>query len=647
MKPSLLLVDLQGDFLDSTGLQPAREQLISQTAAVLHGCRQKQIPVIHIWTTLLPGEDRRLPHWKKANRWLCVAGTGGHKTPVPLRPLKNEVVISKTGFNGFAGGELDAVLKKLDCDTVIVAGVHLHTCVRTVAAESLERGWQVVVADRAVASNDPVYAAATRRWLSERNVEFLGTPEIFSRLDGHTASPLVHRSPRETENILFETRVSDANQITAAAGFAQAASKKWRQTNFLLRAHVWDNVATGLETAALGLALQMAFEIGKPIAHGLEEVRRAAANIRDVFRRAAAHKFTTREPAGIIRHEPVGVVALISPWNNPVAIPIGKIAPALAYGNTVVWKPAPAATQIAKTILRIMHAAGVPEGAVQLVTGDHTTAQSLAAAPQINAVSITGSIRAGHAIQEICARRFLPLQAELGGNNAAIIWDVADLPRAAAQIAGGAFGFAGQRCTANRRVIVNAAHLKSCVATLKEASEKLAWGDPLEQGIDIGPVIDTGKRDEQMALITEAQNSGAASHVEFLFNGRANEPWVKAGAYACPVIAVCDQPAHPLVQEETMSPLLVVQPAETFERALELCNGVRHGLAAALFSQAADRQQQFLAGAQAGIVKINSATAGADVSLPFGGWKMSGFGPPEHGPGDVQFYTRQQAVYGV
>ncbi len=647
MKPVLLLVDLQGDFLDSPGLQSPRESLVLQTTRLLQGCRQGKIPVIHIWTTISPGEDRRLPHWKKSNRWLCVAGTDGHKTPPPLQPLENEIVISKTGVNGFAGGDLDAALKQSACDFVLVAGVHLHTCIRTIAAESLERSLQVIIADEAVASNDPVYAAATRRWLSERCVEFLSTGEILSRLAGHGPARLIHRSPSETGKIRFEIPIADTDEIGAAIASAQAVGRDWRQASLDSRLEILEKAAVQLEASAPELARQMAVEIGKPVSHGREEVRRAAASVRDVIRRAAVWEFTRREPAGMIRYEPVGIVAIISPWNNPVAIPVGKIAPALAYGNTVVWKPAPAATRISEAVLKIWRAAGVPENVVQILSGDHTTAQKLAANEKIGAVTITSSAEAGFAIQEICARRFLPLQAELSGNNAAIVWDDADLPHAATQITWGAFGFAGQRCTANRRVIVSAAIFEMFFRELKLAAEKLNWGDPLEETTDIGPVIHTGSRDGQMALISAAENSGAARRIEFLFGQRAREPWVQAGAYAQPAIVWCEQSQHPLVQEETMTPLLVVQRAETFEQALELGNGVRHGLAAALFSHDADLQKKFLAGAHAGILKLNATTAGVDVSLPFGGWKMSGFGPPEHAEGDRLFYTRMQAVYGA
>ena len=647
MKTALLLVDLQGDHLAT--LQPhfSADAPVACAAALLEGCRKRRVPVIHIWTTIHRENDRRLPHWKKTDRWQCVAGTAGHKTPALLQPLKNETVIHKSGFNGFADGELDEALKKTNCNTVVIAGIQLHTCVRTAAAESLERGLKIFIADDAVASNDPVYAAATRRWLAERGVEFISAGEILSRLDGNPPSKLIHRSPRETEKILFEIPVAGADEIAAATLSAQNAWNNWRRTSLSLRGEILENAARRLDVAAPDLAKQMAVEIGKPISHGLEEVRRAAGNLRDVICRAARFEFQKHEAAGLVRHEPLGVVALISPWNNPVAIPIGKIAPALIYGNTVVWKPAPAATKISELVLKLLRESGVPADAVQILTGDHTTAQGLAADENVSAVTLTGSAAAGFAIQEICARRFRPLQAELSGNNAAIVWDDADLPPAAAQIAWGAFGFAGQRCTANRRVIVSAAQFENFWRELKIAAGKLNWGDSLETATDIGPVIHAGKCEEHIALISAAKKSGAAQPIEFLFESRAKEPWAKAGAYAQPVIVCCDDPNHPLVQEETMSPLLVVQRAENFEQALQLCNGVRHGLAAALFSHSSALQETFLAAAQAGILKINSATAGVDASLPFAGWKMSGLGPPEHGAGDRLFYTRMQAVYGA
>jgi acyl-CoA reductase-like NAD-dependent aldehyde dehydrogenase len=293
----------------------------------------------------------------------------------------------------------------------------------------------------------------------------------------------------------------------------------------------------------------------------------------------------------------------------------------------------------------LLYDSGVPTDAVRLLCGDHHTAQALASDQNIDAVTLTGSLAAGYAIEEICARRMVPLQAELGGNNAAIVWDDADLEHAAKQIAWGAFGFAGQRCTANRRAIVPAPLFERLMQHLRTAGEQLMWGDPLDETTDIGPVISAAKRDDTSALITRARSDGRIHAVELLHEGRAGEPWVSAGAYAQPAIVCCDEPTHPLVQEETMSPVPVVQRAQDFDHALALCNGTRYGLASALFSNSREIQNRFLEQARAGILKINSSTAGADITLPFGGWKASGLGPPEHGDADALFFTRLQAVY--
>jgi aldehyde dehydrogenase (NAD+) len=240
----------------------------------------------------------------------------------------------------------------------------------------------------------------------------------------------------------------------------------------------------------------------------------------------------------------------------------------------------------------------------------------------------------------------VPLQAELSGNNAAIVWDDSDLRHAVEQVTWGAFAFAGQRCTANRRVIVPATQFKTVLQRLEAAGNRLAWGNPCDEATVIGPVIHAAKRDEITALVDGVRTSGDGSRVVLLQGGQAGQPWVKAGAYIRPAIICCDQPDHPLVQEETMGPVLVVQRADDFEQAVELCNGVRHGLVSALFSTSPQRHRQFAEFAKAGVLKFNASTAGVNATLPFGCWKASGIGPPEHGEGDHLFYTRIQTVYG-
>lgn len=313
----------------------------------------------------------------------------------------------------------------------------------------------------------------------------------------------------------------------------------------------------------------------------------------------------------------MGVVAAITPWNNPAAIAAGKIAPALAYGNAVVLKPSPLAGDVADYLANLVE----PRGLVQVVQGGAAVARQLMEDPLVDAVTLTGSEQAGFAARVICAQRAIPLQAELGGNNAAIVLDDADLPAAVAAIAEGAFGFSGQRCTANRRAIIVRSILPEFLRLLQN------------QLRPVGPLI-TPEHYQHVAAMVE--RSGGV-----ILQG---EQAADADAYPATVI-LCEDPSAEIVQEETFGPVLVEQPADDFGQALKLCNGVRQGLAAALFSRCPEHQARFLDQARAGILKLNLTTADADAEAPFGGWKASGIGPPEHGRSNREFYTRTQAVY--
>ena len=330
-------------------------------------------------------------------------------------------------------------------------------------------------------------------------------------------------------------------------------------------------------------------------------------------------------------------MALVTPWNSPVAIPLGKIGPALAYRNTVVWKPAPAAASISARLLELFVRAGAPRGVLGVMAGDAAAARALLEDERVRAVSLTGSPAAGHAAQEIAARRSIPLQAELGGNNAAIVWSDSDLLRAAERIAEGAFGQAGQRCTANRRVIVDARCEDDFIASLVRATAALVVGDPLDPSTHVGPLVSAEARSRAAGSIERAR-AGARD----VLVPHASVP---AGEFLAPVILLCDDPRAEIVQEETFGPVLVVQRAGTFDEAIRLLNGVRQGLVAALFSPSPEIRARFLEEAEAGILKLDEATADAGVEAPFGGWKASGVGPPEHGDSDVEFYTRTQALY--
>jgi len=598
MKPLLLLVDLQRDYLASPGLEPAAGSVVERAAALLEACRERDLPVVHAWTTVSRDDDRRMPHWKRAGRWLCEAGTPGHEPPAALAPRDGEEIVHKAFFSPFEDEGLERVLGAERPDLLILAGVHVHGCVRAAALDGYRRQpLEIWVAADACASNDPLHAATTRRYLEARAASFMSVNEIGAALDG--------------------TEPAVAPSVPTLDG--------WRPAD----PSALGRVADRLEPRAEELARAMAAEIGKPVRFGEQEVLRSAEMLRAIARHAFAADRDERAGTVEVRRRPLGAVAVITPWNNPVYIPLGKIGPAAAYGNAVVWKPAPEAQAIAERVASLLD-----ELPLSLVPGGRRSAEAVMAHPAIDAVTITGSSTAGFAAQDACGRRRIPLQAELGGNNGAVVWPDADLTLAAREIAAGAFAQAGQRCTANRRLIVHSDCREELLELVERESAALPWGDPADPDTVIGPVVSAAARERLAALI-------ARSGVELIHpHGSVGE-----GLWYPPTIAVCDDPAHELVQHESFGPVLVVQTADDWDGAVALLNGVPQGLAAALFTASPELEQRFLNEARAGVLKLNRSTADAEIDVPFGGWKASGIGPPEHGRFDREFYTRVQAVY--
>ena len=661
MRPLVLLVDMQNDFLAAAGLEPAAADVVRGAARLLCGARAQGIPVVHVLTAIDAAGGDRMPHWKALGRWMCVRGTPGHAPPPEVSPRTGETVLEKTFFSAFAAPGLDRVLGNAGADALFVAGVHLHGCVRATVLDAYQRGLEVWVAEDAVGSDDPLHAAVTRRYLEGRAARFAPAEELLRRVGGSGApeeaavlpaavvggrrSPAapgawpIHRSPRDGR-ALFAVPAADASAVAEAARASAAARLEWQRRSPEDQRRPLERLADRLEEAAGAIARDLAAEVGKPVTEAEAEVRRAG----EILRAAPSPPEEPWRPAGaetLWRRAPVGVVAIVTPWNNPVGIPLGKIGPALSLGNAVVWKPAPAASRVTLAILETAREAGVPEGLINVVFGDHGTARALMEDERVDAVSLSGSSAAGWTAQEICARRRIPLQAELGGNNAAIVWEGADLPAAAAAVARGAFGFAGQRCTANRRAVVQDVLFDGFLESIVAATAALLWGDPLDPSTEVGPLVSAAARDRVSAAV--ARSRGQAERIVVPHAGPAPDG---DGAYLPPTIVVGAAPGSEIVQTETFGPVLVLQRARDFEEALALSGGVRQGLVTALFGGEA-QAGRFLDRARAGVLKRDRSTAGADAVAPFGGWKFSGVGPPERGPGDVEFYTRIQALYGA
>lgn len=626
MRRALLLVDLQNDFLGAHHLEPPAGELIRKAAELLDGCRAAAIPVLHAWTTTTRrDEDDRMPHWRAANRWDCVEGTRGHEAPAKLRPV-GEPCFDKTYFSAFSNPRLERVLEEAGTEELILAGVHLHGCVRATALDAYQRGLRVVIAREAVGGYDGVHDAVTMRWLGARVARFEGIDSILARVPG---KPSAAAAPgRDAE-------------VQAATDAAARSGGRWRATKPEARAVTLERAASLLEARVEDFAGQIVDEIGKPRRYARLEALRGVALLRAAARLAVPVPSETSE--AVVRRVPLGLVAQITPWNNPLAVPLGKLAPALRLGNSVVWKPSPLAPAVAEMLLELLREAKLHEGLVSIVHGGAETAANLIDAAPVAAVSLTGSSAAGYAAQAICAERRIPLQAELGGNNAAIVWRDCDLVAAAGAIAEAGFGCAGQRCTANRRVVIDEACFEPFIEALERATAALVMGDPDDPAVQVGPLVNESAR-ERVAGVLERAGAGADVRRPGGSPSRmAGLP--SSGRYLLPALVIDPDPASEVVRRESFGPVVVVQRVSSFERALALANDVEEGLVAALFSKDSSLQEAFLAEAHAGVLKLNRATVDVGVETPFGGWGRSGVGPPEHGEANVDFYTRRQAIY--
>jgi alpha-ketoglutaric semialdehyde dehydrogenase len=668
MKPVLLLIDLQRDFLSSRGLFPAAGWTVAQATRLLAGFRGASWPVVHVWTTVHRQPDHRMAHWRRDGDWRCLDGTPGHDPPPSLQPVAGEEVVHKTAFSAFHGTRLDPVLLTLGGRILVLAGVHLHGCIRASALDAYQRGYQVWVAEDAVASDDPLHGEISRQYLESRAAAFTPVDFLLARLGGEVAesnssAPLLpvaslgdrrlfgtdgeaitHVSPRRPSQRLWRSPVAGLSEVEAAVAAARRAAPAWRRLTPVERCVPLQRLLEILARDAEPIARLLAVEVGKPLIYGRAEVAFAIDLLRAVIGAGLRQPRNRVDDGRYFRRLPLGVVALVTPWNNPAAVPLGKVAPALLFGNAVVWKPSPRGLGVALELQRRLIEAGVPPGLVPLVSGPRSTAEALMADPGVDGISLTGSEAAGFTAGVTASRRGIPLQAELGGNNGAIIWSDADLDAAGAAVAEGAFGAAGQRCTATRRVVVERTCRDAFLERLTAAVGKLGWGDPLKEGVSVGPLISAGALDRVAGVLERASAEGCETIAPHLAgDGGAEVPG--EGFYLPPTLVLDPDPGSEIVQEETFGPVLVVQSAYHWEDALRLLNGVRQGLVAALFSRSVSLRESFLERAEAGVLKIGESTAGVAAHLPFGGWKRSGAGPPEHGESDLEAYTRLQALY--
>jgi len=451
-------------------------------------------------------------------------------------------------------------------------------------------------------------------------------------------------NPSDATDIIAEVPEGTADDVQAAVQAAAEALPRWCELTGPARAEHLYRWAAAIATRQEELAQSMMREVGKPITEARGEVTRCVTILR-YYAGEAVRETGAIIPAQIVGAlqfslcEPLGVIALITPWNFPLAIPLWKAAPALAFGNTVVLKPAEAASHMGVLLAETAAAAELPPGVFNVVLGaGRVIGDPLLKSEAVRAVSFTGSSAVGARVASVAAGRNIRYQTEMGGKNVVIVNRDADLDLAAALTANGAMRYAGQKCTATSRVIIAREVEQPFLKMLREQIEALALGPVDDARAVIGPLIN---EDSRRAI----QTALAQVNVEQIIGGvLPNDERFTKGFYFAPTVVRSVAPEDKLAQEELFGPVLATFVVDDLEQAIALANGTQYGLSASLFTRDLRSALTYLHKIEAGLVRVNGDTTGVDPHAPFGGMKGSSSGSREQGPAARDFYTETKTI---
>jgi len=452
------------------------------------------------------------------------------------------------------------------------------------------------------------------------------------------------RNPWRPSEVTGVYPASDAEDARAAIEAAREAFPAWASLPAAQRASFFGKAATAIEGRAERIAQDMTAEMGKPLRESRLEALRAATILRYTAGEAWRPVGEMYEPSVpnqrlYTLRRPIGVVGLITPWNFPVAIPVWKLAPALIYGNTVVLKLGYEAPRTGLHVAECFAEAGLPPGVLNVLTGSGSKAGAeLVRNRDVRAISFTGSVPVGRSVREEATARDCRVQLELGGHNPLIVTADAELERAVEATYAGAFWSAGQKCTGTRRIFVQEEAYEAFRERLLARVAVGRVGDPSDPETEVGPVVNETALEDILAAIERARGEGGT----VLAGGERAD----AEAYLiAPTVFEGLADDAELSCEEVFGPVTSLYRFSTLEEAIERANAVRFGLSASIFTRDLGAVQLFTSKIGAGIIHVNSQTAGADVHVPFGGIKGSGWGPHEQGRAAIEFYTEVVTVY--
>lgn len=461
--------------------------------------------------------------------------------------------------------------------------------------------------------------------------------------EGKSQSSAEDINPSDASDVIALVPEGSIDDVNTAVAAAHEALPKWRALSGPTRAEHLYRWAEAIAARHEALAQAVAREVGKPITEARGEVARCINLLRYYAGEAvrAIGEVIPSQSAGSLQftlREPLGVVALITPWNFPLAIPLWKAAPALAFGNTVVLKPAETASHVA-TLLAESAAAELPAGVFNVLLGKGSViGQPLVQAAPVRAVSFTGSGAVGARVAAIAAERNIRYQTEMGGKNVAIVAADADLDLAASLTANGAMRYAGQKCTATSRVVVDKKIEVPFLEKLFAQIEGLPLGPVTDSKAVVGPLISDEARGSIMRVLQEAAGARVISSV------LPDDEDFNKGFYFAPTVVTGVNPDSAIAQQELFGPVLASIVAEDLEHAIALANRTPYGLSASLFTRDVRSALHYVHSIEAGLVRVNGDTTGVDPHAPFGGMKGSSSGSREQGPAAREFYTEIKTV---
>lgn len=469
------------------------------------------------------------------------------------------------------------------------------------------------------------------------------SPIYYNYIDGQYVPARSGRrfldvNPSDKSDILGEFPESDISDVNDAVQAAKKAFKSWRKVPAPKRAEILFKVAQILIERKEELSKLVAREMGKVI-------REARADVQEAIDTAYHHAgegrrlfgFTTpselQNKMAFIRREPIGVCGLITPWNFPIAIPSWKLFPAIVSGNTVVFKPASDTPLCAAALVDVFREAGLPDGVLNLVHGRGTTVgRPLVTHPDVPVVSFTGSVDVGKEINELGGKQLKRVSCELGGKNAQVVMDDADLDLAVEGAIWGAFGTSGQRCTATSRIIVHKKVKKQFLRKFLNRVNKIKIGNATKDETEVGPLVNHSRLESVEKYVKKGKSEG----LKMLCGGKQLKGAVfSKGYFFAPTVFDNVKKEHTIAQEEIFGPVVAIMTFDSIEEAIDILNSTTYGLSSSMYTQDVNNAFKYIEDSEHGVVYVNSATIGAEAHLPFGGFKNTGNG---HREGSHQIY---------